>query len=757
MSESVFLWLAAYLAHSTLLLGGAMLLEQTRRVRTPAARELLWRFAMFAGIVTATVQTAWPAGALELARDALLRPVATLASENANANAHEDIPVAVALEPASRPADSSASHPAWAAPEAREKTATLVLPARTRAPANWIVAAWLGLATLGLLRLAVLLLRRQRALGRMEKCDAGSLERITRRLCAAQGLPAPRLLLDPASSSPTANLGDVLTLPRWAADGIDERSAEAMLAHELGHVARGDARWRLLAATLKAVLWCQPLNAYAARRLEALAELGADEWALRVTGNPRALAECLARCARELPLAPAPMLAVAMAGSSPLVARIQRILEEGTMKTAGVHPGYRLLVAAVLVVGIAALPTIAIEQVAAKGGNSHIEISDNGFGESYSKVKIDQDGVQLEAEFEGKFRFNDAEDDLASLGDGDEAYIEQEIDGVERRMDWEGAGGKVVRQYSVDGRKQPLDAAGAAWLRQVIPLLLRESGIDAEARVARLHKRGGADLVLKEIGQMRGDYSRRVYFSTLAGHGELTPAQLDRAIAIIATLGSDYERRESLVALVDRQDLAPAQQVAVLGAVATMDSDYEQRTVLEKLSRDLADDEAVGRAWGKAIAAIDSSYERRTAITAIADRDDLSPAMMGAALNAIGSMKSDYEQRTALSELAPHLAADGRSAATYARTATTIGSDYERREALLALPSRSFADAGVARAVLDATEGMKSSYEQRQVLVAVASKMPADAALIARYREIARGMDSYERGQAEEALDRLHD
>jgi hypothetical protein len=33
--------------------------------------------------------------------------------------------------------------------------------------------------------------------------------------------------------------------------------------------------------------------------------------------------------------------------------------------------------------------------------------------------------------------------------------------------------------------------------------------------------------------------------------------------------------------------------------------------------------------------------------------------------------------------------------------------------------------------------------------------MPADAELIARYRRIARDLGSYERGQAEEALDRF--
>src|SRR5512134_2596238 len=48
-------WLFTYLAHSTLLLGGAWLLCR-RRVAAPAQRDLVWKLALIGGLATASLQ-----------------------------------------------------------------------------------------------------------------------------------------------------------------------------------------------------------------------------------------------------------------------------------------------------------------------------------------------------------------------------------------------------------------------------------------------------------------------------------------------------------------------------------------------------------------------------------------------------------------------------------------------------------------------------------------------------------------------------
>ncbi|MDB6021615.1 MAG: Regulatory sensor-transducer, BlaR1/MecR1 family, partial [Pedosphaera sp.] len=75
---------------------------------------------------------------------------------------------------------------------------------------------------------------------------------------------------------------------------------EAMLAHELAHLAGNDAAWYLLADLLTAALWWHPLVWRARHQLHAASELAADEASLLVADGPSVLAECLVEIGTRL-------------------------------------------------------------------------------------------------------------------------------------------------------------------------------------------------------------------------------------------------------------------------------------------------------------------------------------------------------------------------------------------------------------------------------------------------------------------------
>ncbi|MDB6021046.1 MAG: Regulatory sensor-transducer, BlaR1/MecR1 family, partial [Pedosphaera sp.] len=75
---------------------------------------------------------------------------------------------------------------------------------------------------------------------------------------------------------------------------------EAMLAHELAHLAGNDAGWYLLADLVTAALWWHPLVWRARQQLQAASELAADEASLLVADGPSVLAECLVEIGTRL-------------------------------------------------------------------------------------------------------------------------------------------------------------------------------------------------------------------------------------------------------------------------------------------------------------------------------------------------------------------------------------------------------------------------------------------------------------------------
>ncbi len=756
MNESIFLLMATYFAHSTVFLAAAWSLERTGLARTTAVRELLWRCALLAGVATAALSLAWPS--IEQAtREVPARVTTAPRAPGASAISPESsLPARIPVVRGHR-APSSESSPGIATVRLLPRRTDWALPAVTRHFAYGITILWLLASIGGIAALLAALYRRASTLRRLPVCTDRPALTLLAHISKSNALRVPRLVEDPDSSSPTANLGSVLTLPPWALRGIGTRGLEAMLAHELGHIARRDVAWQLLTALVRAIFWFQPLNALAARRLAALAELGADDWAARATGNPRALAECLARCAGEIGRARAPKYAIAMTGGSRLLVRIQHLLQEKPMKSTRLRPVHRGLIAIALLIAVIVLPAIVIAPVIAGQGSS-INLSSSLFGGEHTRVRINDNGLALSAEIRGAITFNDAENDVISLGEGDEAYIEQVIKGVRRRIEFEQANGKLVRRYAVDGRASSLDAEGRTWLATVVPTLLREAGIDAEGRVRRMLARDGAGAVLDEIALIHGNHVRKVYLSTLAGLGPLQHGQLTRAIALAGDIDSDFERSESFVALVGHQSLAAPQQAAMLDAIATMGSDFEARSVLEALAPKLAvdgADGAVAKAWASAVGTLGSSFERREALVALARRDVLPPAITQLALTAIAGIDSDFEQRTALEAFAPHVKGKPDLTFAYVKAVGGIDSDFERREALLAVLVGARIDAHTARAALDAVADMESDFEKGEVLKRIAARMPEDAGLIERYRAVARGMSDHERGQAEKALDRF--
>ncbi len=755
MTVTILLLLATYLAHSSLFIASAWVAERAGWVRRPESREVLWRIALLAGIATASAQV-------------FLSPLESKlrATESSNVRAvapdtisrREDAasPVNASAEPGSRKAIPYMDHRAiegigQASPLSPARM-DWTLPAEVREMAPWIAVLWLLVSVAALLSLARAVQRRVLELARLAVCEDPATLACLERVCRSHNMRTPRIVEDPDSTSPTANLGGVLTLPSWALREAGARGLEAMLAHELGHIARDDMTWRMIGAAVRALFWFQPLNALATRRLDALAEFGADSWAVRATGDRRALAQCLARCTEEISATRTPALAIAMVGKSQVLTRIQRILEEQNMKP-NLRPVHWVLITIAALFALAVLPVVVIGTASASRG-THIETGRGPLGVNYSKVSIQENDLSLSAEIRGKIQFTQAEDDVLALGQDGEAWIMQEVGGIKRRIEFENDSGKLVRRYFVDGQARTFDAEGRTWLRAVIPTLLREAGLDAHARARRIHERGGADALLAEIALLRGEHVRSVYIGHLAALGQLDTTQLARAIALAGAGDSDFERRQALNPLIENQAIAPAQQIQLLGIVARMGSDFEKRGVLKVLARKLSDDPAVGAAWVRVLESIDSSFERREALVALAERPAPAPGLLRYAFDSIATMDSDFEKRTALKAFSRH-ARDSRFAPAYIAATRRIASDFERREALLELLDRSAIDAITATAVIGAVATMGSDFEQREVLVRLARVMPKDVALIERYRAVARGMSDFERGQAEKALDRF--
>ena len=325
-------WAATYLLHSTLLLGAAWAVSRALDGRSLRLEERLWKAALVGAVVTATIQT----GVASLPAVAAAAP----ALEATGASAASAAPVtprgASALPAAPEPIGTLAATAATAAtPDPQLSRLSALLPGWQRqALGVWALGALLLVAALAV-RWACLRVR----LRRRQDVEAGVPRRLLDRLLETTS-SRRRVRLTGSSALPVPvalGVGEQeICLPRRALSELDDRRQEGLLAHELAHLERRDPAWLLLALGIESVLFFQPLNRLARRRLEEIAELECDAWAVRMTGDRVSLARCLTDVAgwlleerRAFRPASAPGAAAMARSRGRLGVRVRRILADG--------------------------------------------------------------------------------------------------------------------------------------------------------------------------------------------------------------------------------------------------------------------------------------------------------------------------------------------------------------------------------------------------------------------------------------------
>jgi beta-lactamase regulating signal transducer with metallopeptidase domain len=193
--------------------------------------------------------------------------------------------------------------------------------------------------------------------------------------------PADSLRLRSSSrvASPV-NIGSGIILPADYADW-DEEKLRVVLAHERSHVRQGDFYLQLLAGLYASLFWFSPLGWWLKRKLNELSEAISDRAGLEEAASRSSYAQLLL----EFAALPRPTLTgVAMARTSHLTQRIERLLNESTFRQAFAAGGRRALLAVLLVpvALIAATALVRVEAAAAPAPQAQAEPQEPTAGQS---------------------------------------------------------------------------------------------------------------------------------------------------------------------------------------------------------------------------------------------------------------------------------------------------------------------------------------------------------------------------------------
>lgn len=385
-------WLLTYLVHSTLILLAAWLISRLVRFSSKSTHELLWKTALVAGIFTSTIQLL---SGIEPSsgRHELVAPPsisATREIESADSlrvdlqhslrNISFPSPVKQNISESSDLIQTSAQF-AFRYVNSQQHGDRRVIRRTTRAlflecrdSSNWAssgsilendslklgsiltniesdhnqtgllnlnfllkagVGLWLAIAFLLLMRLY---LTRQNLMALVDQrapVENETLQNFLTGLISATGHRWPvRLTHCDSIASPIVLTHHEICLPTRALSELASEEQKTMLAHEVAHIIRRDARWLKICAFFDHFLFFQPLNRLARRRIQESAEFLCDDWAIRKTNKNLPLARCLAQVATWINHQPRPVYHSAMSSEGRLLqSRVERILHHQNHRT----------------------------------------------------------------------------------------------------------------------------------------------------------------------------------------------------------------------------------------------------------------------------------------------------------------------------------------------------------------------------------------------------------------------------------------
>ncbi len=256
-----------------------------------------------------------------------------------------------------------------------------------RAPSAGVLATTVGIALLavilGIARCVWQTLLLRRKLADCPLVADGLARQLLDELCRhVPGLPQVRLISAMHDPEPAA-FGIrqwTIVLPQRAAHDLPEAELRTLLAHELGHLVRGDSTWLLISRLVCSCLAFQPLNHLARREWQRAAEYLCDGWAVSRTGTPLALARCLTEVAgwRRSGEASAAILA-ATGRKSGLADRIERLVEAADLSETWneLRDRRRTLLAGGVVLGLVVWCAPRVQLAVADSGASRLSSTAN--------------------------------------------------------------------------------------------------------------------------------------------------------------------------------------------------------------------------------------------------------------------------------------------------------------------------------------------------------------------------------------------
>jgi beta-lactamase regulating signal transducer with metallopeptidase domain len=363
-------------------------------------------------------------------------------------------------------------------------------------------------------------------------------------------------------------------------------------------------------------------------------------------------------------------------------------------------------------------------------------------GETHMEMTTHDGWMSLSMKIDGAIEFTDDDRGVKSLSPGGHFRIEEGTWLSGRAYDVKAdSAGNLTKTYSVGMSVKPLDAEGQAWLERLLPQMIRDSGVGAGARVARILRQGGPQAAVNEIGLIHSDGSKRIYLEQLFSQAPLNTEQLKEAARLIRGISSDGDKAQVLID-VDGKYFTAELRPNLFDAVESISSDGDKRRVLSDIvKKDSGNADTLLNA-ARAAKHISSDGDKAEVLVEMANPYRENGGLGMAYFEAVKSISSDGDHARVLLTLLAEHGDDRETLARVLGSAEKISSDGDKARVLKEAVGRYSDDEVIRKAFIDAANSISSDGDHQQVLVALVHRQGIGAATVGGIAKSAQRISS---------------
>ena len=327
---------------------------------------------------------------------------------------------------------------------------------------------------------------------------------------------------------------------------------------------------------------------------------------------------------------------------------------------------------------------------------------------SFSTTRLE--GIKIKTS--GKITFSDDYKDVKAISPDGYLKISMVNFGMRRSLIIQNEDGKLVRIYSEGRHKVPFEPKGRKWMEEILPTVVRSTGIDAEARIKRIYQKQGIEGVIKELRVTENDYNQAKLVRYLLSDQDLSNDELLQLIRIFPyNIDSDYELSQLMKRYNTLFLRTPELSQEFFQGIKNIHSDYDASQVLKEVFRDNELNPENLEMLLKSMEDISSDYEKTNILKMALKKRNISSEITKKVMEATKNIHSDYEKTQLLNTLIKNQLIDPSNLDEFIELHSKISSDYSYTNILKDMVK--YEKLGKKRFdyLLDASRNISSSYE----------------------------------------------